>query len=149
MTERTLIIVKPDAVQANNTQTILETLQERGLKILASGQIRLSRPQAAGFYAEHRGKPFYDELVEFMTSGPCVVGVLEAEGAIGLVRDIIGNTNPSLAAEGTIRRRFGSSTTRNTIHASDSPQSAQREIAFLFPDLLLPVPAESERLAAG
>jgi nucleoside-diphosphate kinase len=135
MTERTLIIVKPDAVQADKTQAMLEAFGNNGFRMLTSKQVSLSRSEAEGFYAEHRGKPFFDDLVAFMTSGPCVVAVLEADDAVQAARAIVGATNPSQAAEGTLRRSFGSTTTRNAVHASDSLQSAQREVSFFFPDL--------------
>lgn len=135
MTERTLIIVKPDAFQAGRTDAILEAFGNHGFRMLTSKQVSLSRSEAEGFYAEHRGKPFFDDLVAFMTSGSCVVAVLEADNAVQVARALVGATNPSQAAEGTLRRSFGSTTTRNAVHASDSLQSAQREVSFFFPDL--------------
>ena len=135
MTERTLIIVKPDAVAAGKTQDILGAFEAAGFRLLASQRLTLTPAQAEGFYAEHVGKGFFTDLVAFMISGPCLTACFEAEDAIQRARAIVGATNPSQAAEGTIRRDYGSSTTRNAVHASDSPKSAEREAGFFFPDL--------------
>lgn len=130
--ERTLSIVKPDAVEKNLIGKILSRFEKAGLKPVAVKMLHLSRPQAEGFYAEHRERPFFGELVDFMTSGPVVVQVLEGENAIALNRQIMGATNPENAEEGTIRKDFAESTGRNAVHGSDSEQSAAREIAYFF-----------------
>lgn len=130
--ERTLSIVKPDAVEKNLIGKILSRFEKAGLKPVAVKMLHLSRPQAEGFYAEHRERPFFGELVDFMTSGPVVVQVLEGENAIALNRQIMGATNPTNAEEGTIRKDFAESTGRNAVHGSDSEQSATREIAYFF-----------------
>lgn len=130
--ERTLSIVKPDAVEKNLIGKILSRFEKAGLKPVAIKMLHLSRPQAEGFYAEHSERPFYGELVEFMTSGPVVVQVLEGENAIALNREIMGATNPENAKEATIRKDFAESTGRNAVHGSDSEQSATREIAYFF-----------------
>ena len=130
--ERTLSIVKPDAVEKNVIGKILSRFENAGLKPVAIKMLRLSRQQAEGFYAEHGERPFFGELVDFMTSGPVVIQVLEGENAIALNREIMGATNPANAEEGTIRKDFAESTGRNTVHGSDSEQSAAREIAYFF-----------------
>lgn len=130
--ERTLSIVKPDAVEKNLIGKIVSRFEKAGLKPVAIKMLHLSRPQAEGFYAEHRERPFFGELVDFMTSGPVVVQVLEGESAIALNREIMGATNPENAEEGTIRKDFAESTGRNAVHGSDSEQSAAREIAYFF-----------------
>ena len=130
--ERTLSIVKPDAVGKNVIGQIWSRFENNGLKIVAAKMLHLDAEQAGGFYAEHEGRPFYPALLEFMTSGPVMVQVLEGEGAIGKNRDIMGETNPQAAAPGTIRADFASSIDANAVHGSDSPESAAREIAFFF-----------------
>ncbi len=130
--ERTLSIVKPDAVEKNIIGKIVSRFEKAGLQIVASKMIRLSEEKAQGFYAEHKERPFFGELVEFMTSGPVVVQVLEGENAIALNRDIMGATNPADAAEGTLRKDFADSVGRNAVHGSDSPTSAEREVAYFF-----------------
>lgn len=130
--ERTLSIVKPDAVEKNLIGKILSRFEKAGLKPVAIKMLRLSRQQAEGFYTEHRERPFFGELVDFMTSGPVVVQVLEGENAIAVNREIMGATNPANAAEGTIRKDFAESTGRNAVHGSDSEQSAAREIVYFF-----------------
>jgi len=132
--ERTLSIVKPNAVKKNIIGEIYGRFEKAGLNIVAARMLHLDDDKAGGFYAEHKGKPFYDELVEFMTSGPIVVQVLEAENAIELNRTIMGATNPADAAEGTIRKDFGDSLGENAVHGSDSPVSAVREIQYFFSD---------------
>ena len=131
-TERTLSIIKPDAVGKNVIGEIYTRFESAGLRIAASRMMQLSDSTAGGFYAEHKGRPFYDDLVKFMTSGPVVVQVLEGEGAIAKNRDLMGATNPQEAAAGTIRADFASTIDANAVHGSDSPESAAREIAYFF-----------------
>jgi len=130
--ERTLSIVKPDAVEKNAIGEILSRFEKAGLNIVAAKMMRLSEEKAQGFYAEHKERPFFGELVEFMTSGPVVVQVLEGENAIALNRELMGATNPDQAAEGTIRKDFADNVGRNAVHGSDAPASAEREIAYFF-----------------
>ena len=130
--ERTLSIVKPDAVARNLIGEIYSRLERGGLKIVAAKMLRLDKPRAAGFYAEHEGKPFYEGLCAYMTSGPIVVQVLEGEDAIAVNRRLMGATNPAEAAPGTIRADFAESMDANSVHGSDAPASAQREIAYFF-----------------
>ncbi|MFB0949822.1 MAG: nucleoside-diphosphate kinase [Halioglobus sp.] len=130
--ERTLSIMKPDAVGKNIIGKIYSRFEANGLHIVASRMLRLSDTVAGGFYAEHKERPFYPALIEFMTSGPVVVQVLEGEGAIAKNRELMGATNPAEAAEGTIRADFASSIDANAVHGSDSPESAAREIAYFF-----------------
>ena len=130
--ERTLSIIKPDAVGKNIIGKIYSRFESNGLQIAASKMLRLSDELAGGFYAEHRERPFYPALIEFMTSGPVVVQVLEGEGAIAKNRELMGATNPQEAAEGTIRADFASSIDANAVHGSDSAESAAREIAYFF-----------------
>lgn len=130
--ERTFSIIKPGAVAKNVIGEILSRFEKSGLSIIASRMEQLSRQQAEGFYAEHEGKPFYDELVSYMTSGPVVVQVLQGDHAIAKNRELMGATNPAEAAAGSIRADFADSMTANAVHGSDSPESAKREIAFFF-----------------
>lgn len=130
--ERTLSIVKPDAVAKNVIGEICSRFEKAGLRIVAAKMLRLSREQAEGFYAEHKGRPFFPALVDFMTSGPVTVQVLEGEGAIAKNRELMGATNPKDAEPGTIRADFAESIDANAVHGSDSPASAEREIAFFF-----------------
>lgn len=130
--ERTLSIIKPDAVAKNVIGKIYSRFETNGLKIVASRMMSLSEEVAGGFYAEHRERPFFPALIEFMTSGPVVVQVLEGENAIATNRDLMGATNPKEAAEGTIRADFAESIDANAVHGSDSPESAAREIAYFF-----------------
>ena len=130
--ERTLSIIKPDAVGKNVIGKIYSRFESNGLQIVASRMMRLSDVVAGGFYAEHRERPFFKDLVEFMTSGPVVVQVLEGEDAIAKNRELMGATNPQVAAEGTIRADFANSIDANAVHGSDSPESAAREIAYFF-----------------
>ncbi|MAV26129.1 MAG: nucleoside-diphosphate kinase [Gammaproteobacteria bacterium] len=132
--ERTFSIIKPDAVAKNVIGDIVSRFEKAGLQVIASRLARLTQEQAGGFYAEHEGKPFYDSLVEYMTSGPVIVQVLEGEGAIALNRELMGATNPKEAAAGTIRSDFAESIDANAVHGSDSPESAAREIAYFFSD---------------
>ncbi len=128
----TLGIVKPDAVATGKTGAIMAHLQKAGFVLRASRLVRLTRPQAEAFYEVHRGRPFYDDLVAFMTSGPCLPMALEREDAVAQMRNVIGATDPAEAAPGTIRKLFAESKGKNAIHASDSPENAAREVAFFF-----------------
>ena len=130
--EQTLSIIKPDAVAKNVTGQINSRFEAAGLQIVAQKMLRLSDELAGGFYAEHKERPFYPDLVAFMTSGPVVVQVLEGEGAILKNRELMGATNPAEADEGTIRADFAKSIDANAVHGSDSPASAAREIAYFF-----------------
>ena len=130
--ERTLSIVKPDAVAKNVVGEIYSRFEKAGLQIIAAKMLRLSREQAEGFYAEHKGRPFFPALVDFMTSGPVTVQVLEGQGAIAKSRELMGATNPKEAEAGTIRADFAESIDANAVHGSDSEASAAREIAFFF-----------------
>ena len=133
--ERTLSIIKPDAVGAQNTGAILDQIEKAGLKIIALRMLQLSRAQAEEFYAVHQERPFYGSLVDFMTSGPVVVSVLEADDAIQRYRKLMGATNPAQADEGTLRKRFATDVERNACHGSDGPDTAAVETRFFFPDL--------------
>ena len=130
--ERTLSIIKPDAVSKNVVGDIVSRFENAGLKIIAMRMERLSQERAKGFYAEHDGKPFFKDLVSFMTSGPSVLQVLEGENAIARNRELMGSTNPQEAEPGTIRADFAKSIDANAVHGSDSPASAIREIKFFF-----------------
>jgi len=130
--ERTLSIIKPDAVAKNVIGEIESRFEKAGLKLVEMQMKQLSQAEAEGFYAEHKERPFFGDLVAFMTSGPVVVQVLEGENAIAANRDLMGATNPQEAAEGTIRRDFAESIDANAVHGSDSPASAEREIAYFF-----------------
>jgi nucleoside-diphosphate kinase len=132
--ERTLSIIKPDATRRNITGKIIGKLEAAGLRVAAQKRIHITREQAEGFYAVHREKPFFAELVEFMSSGPVVVQVLEGEDAIARNREVMGATNPKDAAPGTIRAEFAHSLTENSVHGSDGPETAKEEIAFFFSD---------------
>jgi nucleoside-diphosphate kinase len=133
--ERTLSIIKPDAVAAGHTGEILSTIEVEGFKIVALRMTRLSRLQAEAFYAVHRERPFYSSLVRFMTEGPIVAVALEREDAVAKLREIMGATNPASAMEGTIRRRYAESIERNCIHGSDGPDTAAVELAYFFSTL--------------
>lgn len=132
--ERTLSIIKPDAVGKNLIGEIYSRFEKNGLRIIAARMMQLSRAQAEGFYAVHRERPFYKDLVEFMTSGPVVVQVLEGENAINKNRELMGATNPRDAAPGTIRADFATTVDENAVHGSDGPATAKQEIAFFFGD---------------
>ncbi|MFE3835726.1 nucleoside-diphosphate kinase [Pseudogemmobacter sonorensis] len=136
-TERTLSIIKPDATKRNLTGKVVAKFEEAGLRVVASKRIQLSTAQAGEFYAEHKERPFYAELVSFMVSEPVVVQVLEGEGAIAKNREVMGATDPAQAADGTIRKEFALSKGENSVHGSDSPEAAAREIAFFFSGLEL------------
>ena len=132
MIQRTLSIVKPDAVRAGNAGKIIAEIESQ-FKIVAMRKLQLSKAQAAAFYAVHAGKPFYDSLVEFMTSGPVVVMCLEGEDAIAGYRKLMGATNPEKAEEGTLRKKYAESMSHNAVHGSDAPETAAVEVAFFFP----------------
>jgi len=129
---RTFSIIKPDATRRNLTGGVTKMLEEAGLRVVASKRIHMSRDQAEGFYAVHKERPFFGELVEFMISGPVVVQVLEGEDAVKRNRDVMGATNPKDAAEGTIRKTYAESIEANSVHGSDSEENAATEIAFFF-----------------
>lgn len=132
--EKTLSIIKPDAVAKNVIGDIIGRFEKAELKIVAAKMLQLDDDKAGGFYAEHRERPFFKDLVSFMTSGPVVVMVLEGEGAIAKNRDLMGATNPKEAAAGTIRADFAQTIDENAVHGSDSAESAQREISYFFSD---------------
>ena len=132
MAERTFSIIKPDATQRNLTGKVNAVIEESGLRIVAQKRIRMSRAQAETFYEVHKERPFYGELVDFMTSGPVVVQVLEGEGAVTRYREVMGATNPAQAAEGTIRKLYAQSVGENSVHGSDSLDNAKIEIAQFF-----------------
>jgi nucleoside-diphosphate kinase len=129
---RTFSIIKPDATRRNLTGAITKKLEDAGLRVVASRRIHMTREQAEGFYAVHRERPFFGSLVEFMTSGPVVVQVLEGENAVTRNREVMGATNPADAAEGTIRKEFAESIEANSVHGSDSDENARIEIDFFF-----------------
>ncbi len=133
--ERTLSIVKPDAVEKNIIGKIYSRFEGKGLKIVAARMLHLSRAQAEGFYAVHRGRPFFNDLVEFMTSGPVMVQVLEGDNAIQVNRELMGATDPKKSAKGTLRADFAQSINFNAVHGSDSLETAAMEIAYFFPTL--------------
>ena len=130
--ERTFSIIKPDAVERNLIGTISQRFEDQGLRIIASKMKRLTETEVAGFYAEHKGRDFYEPLINYMMSGPVIVQVLEGENAILKNREIMGATDPSKAAPGTIRADFARSVRENSAHGSDSPESAAREISYFF-----------------
>jgi nucleoside-diphosphate kinase len=133
--ERTLSIIKPDAVAKNVIGQIYSRFEQAGLKVIAARMMQLSRTQAEGFYAVHKERPFFKDLVEFMISGPVMVQALEGESAIQKNRDLMGATDPKKAAKGTIRADFADSIDANAVHGSDSPENAAIEIAYFFPTL--------------
>ena len=132
--ERTFSIIKPDATRRNITGKVIAKLEDAGLRVIASKRIHMTREQAEGFYAVHRERPFFGELVDFMVSGPVVVQVLEGENAVAKNREVMGATNPADAAAGTIRAEFAESVGENTVHGSDGPDTARDEIKFFFTD---------------
>lgn len=132
--ERTFSIVKPDATRRNITGKVVDKLESAGLRVIAQKRIHMTKAQAEGFYAVHKERPFFNDLVAFMTSGPVVVQVLEGEGAIAKNRDVMGATNPADAAPGTIRADFAESIEANSVHGSDAPETAAEEIKFFFSD---------------
>jgi nucleoside-diphosphate kinase len=131
--ERTLSIIKPDAVEKNRIGAIIALIEGAGLQIKAARMIHLSRPVAEGFYAVHKARPFFGELVEFMTRGPVVVMALEGENAIAKYRELMGATDPAKAADGTIRKAHGANVGENAVHGSDAAETAKNEIAYFFP----------------
>jgi nucleoside-diphosphate kinase len=131
-TERTLSIIKPDATLRNQTGAINALIEKAGLRIIAQKRVRWTKAQAEKFYEVHKARPFYGDLVKFMTSGPIVVQVLEGEGAVKRYRDVMGATDPAKADKGTIRKEFAESIERNSVHGSDSPENAATEIALNF-----------------
>lgn len=133
-TERTFSIIKPDATARNLTGQIIARFEEAGLRIVASKRIHMTRAQAEGFYAVHKERPFFNDLVSFMISGPVVVQVLEGDNAIARNREIMGATNPADADAGTIRKDFAESIEANSVHGSDAPETAAEEIKFFFTD---------------
>ena len=132
--ERTFSIVKPDAVKRNLIGAIYNRIEKAGLRVVAAKMIHMDADKAKGFYAEHEGKPFFDDLVAFMTSGPVMVQVLEGENAVVRYRELMGKTNPEEAACGTLRADYALSLRHNSVHGADSPVSAAREIAYFFAD---------------
>jgi len=137
VTERTLSIIKPDAVAAGNAGAVLARLEKAGFRVVALRMRSLSRAEAEGFYHVHRGRPFFSGLCAFMSSGPCITMVLERENAIGHLRGIMGATDPAKAAPGTIRKDLAASIERNAIHGSDAPETAAFEIGYFFPGVEL------------
>jgi nucleoside-diphosphate kinase len=132
MTQRTLAIIKPDAVARNAAGAIIGRIEQAGFKVLAARMIHMSQAEAAGFYAVHRERPFFKSLCAFMTQGPCLPMVLEADNAIQRWRDLMGATDPAKAAAGTIRKEFASSIEANAVHGSDAPETAAFEIPYFF-----------------
>ncbi|EFI33499.1 Nucleoside-diphosphate kinase [Desulfonatronospira thiodismutans ASO3-1] len=132
MTQRTLSIIKPDAVQRNLQGAIMKMIQDSGLKIVAMKMLRLSKDEARGFYDVHKDRPFFDSLTDYMSSGPIVVSILEGENGIDKYREIMGATNPENAQEGTIRKAYALDIEKNSVHGSDAPETAQVEMAYFF-----------------
>ena len=135
--ERTFAIIKPDACKRNIAGKILTKIEEKDFRVIAMKKIAMTRKQAEGFYAVHRGKPFFDSLTDFMSSGPCIVMVLEKENAIAAWRALMGATNPANADPGTIRKEFAQSMEANSVHGSDAPETAAYEINYFFSTLEL------------
>jgi len=135
--EQTFAIIKPDAFAAGNAGKILERIYAEGFKVVGIKKLYMSKVEAEGFYSVHRERPFFGELTDFMSSGPCIVMALEAEGAIKKWRDLMGATNPAEAEEGTLRKEFGSSIGENATHGSDAPETAAFEIPYFFSGLEL------------
>jgi len=131
-TERTFSIIKPDATERNLTGKVVDKLESAGLRVVASKRIRMTRQQAEGFYAVHKERPFFGELVDFMISGPVVVQVLEGENAVAKNREVMGATNPKDAKPGTVRAEYARSVGENSVHGSDAAETAKEEIAFFF-----------------
>ena len=136
--ERTFSIIKPDAVEKNVIGEIISRFEKNGLRVIASKMVHLTKEQAGGFYAVHKERPFYNDLVDYMTSGPVVVQVLEGENAVLKNREIMGATNPADADPGTIRKDFATSIEENAVHGSDAPETAAQEIEFFFSEGLCP-----------
>jgi len=138
VSERTLSIIKPDGVSQAVAGKVLARLEAEGFRIVGLKMVRMSKAEAEGFYHVHREKPFFDSVTDFMSSGPAIVMVLEREDAITVLRDVMGATDPSKAAEGTIRKELATNVERNVIHGSDSPETAELEISYFFNALELP-----------
>ena len=136
--ERTLTIIKPDSVAGGNTGAVIAAIEDAGFRVLGMKKVRLSRADAEAFYQVHRERPFFESLVTFMTEGPVVPMALEREDAIAKLREIMGATDSTQAAEGTIRNRFGTDIERNAIHGSDAPETAAVELRFFFSEMELP-----------
>jgi len=134
MVERTLAIIKPDAVKAKNAGAIIDMIEKNGFSIIRMEKMQLNKDKTAGFYAVHAEKPFFSELVDYVTSGPVVVLVLERDNAIQAWRDLMGCTDSTKAAPGTIRNLFGTNKSINAVHGSDAPETAQQEINYFFPE---------------
>ena len=132
--EQTLSIIKPDAVKKNVIGKIISRFEDAGLRVVAARMTHLSRKEAEGFYAVHRERPFFKDLVEFMISGPVLLQVLEGDNAVAKNRDLMGATDPKKAAKGTLRADFAQSIDANAVHGSDSPETARKEIAYFFPN---------------
>jgi nucleoside-diphosphate kinase len=130
--QKTFSIIKPDAVSSGKAGKILSLLEDNGFRIVAIKMVKLSQPQAEGFYAVHRERPFFGSLVKFMTEGPVIVMALEREDAVKKLRDVMGATNPANAAEGTVRKLYAESIERNAIHGSDAPETAEQELKYFF-----------------
>jgi nucleoside-diphosphate kinase len=135
--ERTLSIIKPDAVEQRNVGNIIAMIEGAGLEILGMRMIHLTRAQAEGFYAVHKGRPFFGELIDFMMRGPVVVSALQGKNAVARYRSLMGATNPADAVEGTIRKLYGTDVGENACHGSDSVENGQIEVAYFFPEYLL------------
>jgi nucleoside-diphosphate kinase len=135
MRQQTLAIIKPDAVSKNLVGKIIERIEAEGIKIVAMKMIKMSKEQAKGFYHVHKGKPFYESLTDFMSSGPCVVMVLEGDDVINRYRRLMGTTDPAKAEPNTIRKEFGTDIEKNAVHGSDSPESAEFELRYFFSQL--------------
>jgi nucleoside-diphosphate kinase len=133
--ERTLSIVKPDGVQKHLIGEVIKRFEERGLKVIGLKMISMDKKEAEGFYAVHQGKPFFESVTTFMSSGPSVVMVLEGEGAISKTRELMGATDPKQAKEGTLRRQFATNVEKNVVHGSDAPETAAFEIKYFFNSL--------------
>ncbi len=134
-TERTLSIIKPDGVEKGIIGRVISRFESQGLKPVAVKMKLLSKTEAEGFYAVHKARPFFNDLVKFMTSGPVVLMVLEGEGAVAKNREIMGATDPKKAAEGTLRKDFATDIEKNTVHGSDSPENAKIEVSYVFPEI--------------
>jgi len=135
MVQRTLTIIKPDGVEQKSVGAIIAVLEKEGFRILAARMLHMSRAEAEGFYAVHRGKKFFEDLTKFMSSGPCLPMILERDEAIPRLRELMGATDPAKAADGTIRKKFASNVERNVIHGSDSVESAADEMRYFFPTI--------------
>jgi len=135
MVQRTLTIIKPDGVEQKSIGAVIGILEKEGFRILAARMLHMSKREAEGFYAVHKGKKFFEELTRFMSSGPCLPMVMERENAIAHLREIMGTTDPAKAAEGTIRKKLATNVERNIIHGSDSPETAADEMRYFFPTI--------------